>query len=181
MAHDSDPASAASLVTLVGGLIHEAKELLAHELELATLEVRQQVGKTKQALRALGSGIGIAVAGGMVLTIMLVHLLEVLTGLPLWGCYGLVGGVLALAGSVLLARGKAQAHAIAVVLPQTAETRKAHGRGLTGQPTAEPRPQHHPAPSAHCARQRRRDRPSLTAKALGELFVSFRRACLTFV
>ena len=44
--------------------------------------------------------------GGMLLSVMLVHVLAAYTAVPLWGCYGVVGSVLAVLGWVLLASGR---------------------------------------------------------------------------
>jgi hypothetical protein len=37
---------------------------------------------------------------------MIVHLLAAVTPIPLWGCYGIVGGVLVFIGGMLLVAGK---------------------------------------------------------------------------
>jgi hypothetical protein len=39
----------------------------------------------------------------MLLMLMLVQVLAAYTEIPLWGCYGIVGGVLVVVGGVLLA------------------------------------------------------------------------------
>jgi Putative Actinobacterial Holin-X, holin superfamily III len=55
---------------------------------------------------SLGIGIGIAAVGGLLLILMLVHLLHALAALPLWVCYGIVGGLCAAGGIMLLVVGK---------------------------------------------------------------------------
>ena len=44
--------------------------------------------------------------------------------IPLWACYGIIGGLLILAGGALLLRAKAKAEDIHVVPERTAETMK---------------------------------------------------------
>jgi hypothetical protein len=68
---------------------------------------------------------------------MLVHLLNALTGLPLWACYGIVGGVCAIGGVVLLYRGKQQMSQIDMVPQQTVETMKENVRWIKGKAISE--------------------------------------------
>lgn len=136
MANHSSPSSDASLASLVGGIINDAKDLLLHEFTMAKLEVQDELRKTKTAAMALALGAGIAVVGGLLLIFMLVHLLAALTLLPLWGCYGIIGGLLVVVGLLLLASGKKTAEQIEVVLPQTAETLKENAQWLKDQTTS---------------------------------------------
>jgi len=86
-------------------------------------------------LAALGIGIGIAAVGGLLLLLMLVHLLHALTPIPLWGCYGIVGGVLVLAGLLVLYSGKKAVEEIEVV-PETVETLKENAKWIREQTTS---------------------------------------------
>lgn len=136
MANNSSPGSDASLASLVGGIINDAKDLLLHEFAMAKLEVQDELRKTKTAAMALALGAGIAVVGGLLLILMLVHLLAALTMLPLWGCYGIIGGLLVVVGLLLLASGKQKAEQIEVVPPQTVETLKENAQWLKEQTTS---------------------------------------------
>jgi putative superfamily III holin-X len=113
-----------TLAQLVSALVSDAKQLLRQEVALAKHEIQGEVRKTKIAAVSLGVGAGIAALGGLLLIIMLVHLLNALTDLPLWACYGIVGGVCALVGIVLLYMGKNQIARIDMVPQQTVETMK---------------------------------------------------------
>jgi Putative Actinobacterial Holin-X, holin superfamily III len=119
-----------TLAQLMSGLVSDTKLLLRQELALAKHEFHQEVQKTKTALTCLGAGIGIAAIGGLLFIVMLVHLLNYLTNWPLWICYGIVGGVCAIAGAVLLYRGKQQISQIDVVPQQTVETMKENVRWI---------------------------------------------------
>jgi len=136
MANHSYPGSDASLASLVGGIINDAKDLLLHEFTMAKLELQDELRKTKTAAMSLALGAGIAVVGGLLLILMLVHLLAALTMLPLWGCYGIIGGLLVVVGLLLLASGKQTAEQIEVVPPQTAETLKENAQWLKEQTTS---------------------------------------------
>jgi len=131
----SQPA-APSLAALLGGIMNDAKDVLLHELTLAKLEVQDELRQIKTAAISLGIGIGVAAVGGMLLSLMLVHVLAAYTDMPLWGCYGIVGSVLAVLGGVLLASGTHKAEEIDVV-PQTVETMKENAQWLTEQMTSD--------------------------------------------
>jgi tetrahydromethanopterin S-methyltransferase subunit C len=84
----------------------------------------------------LGLGIGVSAVGGMLLSMMLVHMLVAYTDVPLWGCYGIVGSVVAVLGGVLLASGKRKIEEIDV-MPQTVETMKENAQWLREQMTSD--------------------------------------------
>jgi Putative Actinobacterial Holin-X, holin superfamily III len=100
------PVSQPSVGELVSGILKDAKQLVVEGAELAKLEVKDELRKAKTAAVAVGVGIGVAAVGGVLLILMLVHLLDAYTTIPLWGCYGIVGGALVLIGGVLLVTAK---------------------------------------------------------------------------
>jgi len=106
----------------------DATLLLHQELALAKHEFYEEARKTKTAVASLGAGIGIAAIGGLLLIIMLVHLVRALTEWPIWTCYGIIGGICAMAGVALLYRGKQHISQINIVPPQTVETMKENVR-----------------------------------------------------
>jgi hypothetical protein len=136
MAHGSQPTNEPSLVQLLGGLVNDASALMRQEWALAKHEVQREPRKVKVVALSLSLGIGISAIGGLLLLIMLVHLLDALTGVALWGCYGLIGGVFALMGGVLLYKGNAQMGYIHVHPRQTVETLKAHVNWISGKVSA---------------------------------------------
>jgi len=136
MENPSSPGSAASLASLIGGVVNDAKDLLLHELTIAKLEMQSELHKAKEAAVSFAVGAGIAVVGGLLLILMLVHLLAALTTIPLWGCYGIIGALLLGVGLVLLLRGKHTAEQIDEILPQTATTLKENAQWLKEQTTS---------------------------------------------
>jgi uncharacterized membrane protein len=126
-----------TLAQLVSDLVSDAKQLMRQELALAKHEIHEEVHKTKVALVSLGAGIGIVAIGGLLLIVMLVHLLNALTEWPLWLCYGIIGGVCAIAGVVLLYRGKQHISQIDMVPQQTVETMKENVRWIKKKATSE--------------------------------------------
>ena len=136
MDNRSPQPAAPSLAALLGGIMHDAKDLLIQELTLATLEGHEELRHIKTAALSLGIGIGIVAVGGMLLSMMLVHMLAAYTAMSLWGCYGIVGSVLVILGGVLLASGKYKIEEIDV-MPQTVETMKENTQWLTEQLTSD--------------------------------------------
>lgn len=136
MDNGSQHREAPSLVSLVSGIAKDAKELLLQEMALTKLEVRYELRKAKTAAIALGIGVGAVAAGGILLALMLVHLLDALTLVPLWGCYGIVGTALVALGGVLLATGKTKVEELDVVPQQTVQRMKESAQWLTKQTTA---------------------------------------------
>ena|SRR5215471_4315162 len=124
-----------SLAQLLTGIANDAKELLRQELALAKHEVREDLRKTKTAMLSLGIGVGVAAIGGLLLILMLVHLLNALAGLPLWACYGIVGGLFLIMGGVLFLIAKHTIARIDVVPPQTVETMQENVQWIKEQAT----------------------------------------------
>ena len=128
--------AAPSLATLLSGIMKDAKDLLVQELTLAKLEGHDELRQIKTAALALGIGVGVAAVGGILLSVMLVHVLAAYTDIPLWGCYGIVGSVFGVLGWVLLASGKHKIEEIDV-MPQTVETMKENTQWLREQMTSD--------------------------------------------
>lgn len=127
---------APSLAALLGGIMKDAKDLLVQELTLAKLEGHDELRQIKTAALSLGIGVGVAAVGGILLSVMLVHVLAAYTDIPLWGCYGIVGSVFGVLGWVLLASGKHKIEEIDV-MPQTVETMKENAQWLREQMTSD--------------------------------------------
>jgi len=136
MAQDSSSRSEISVATLIGGIVNDAKDLLINEFTIAKLEIQQEMRKTKSAALAFAVGAGVVGIGGLFLLLMCVHGLVVLLDIPLWGSYGLVGGLLFLMGAILLVRGKQTAEQIDVIPPKTALTLRDNAQWIKEQTTS---------------------------------------------
>jgi hypothetical protein len=115
-----------SLGTLVSGIIDDAKKLIEQEATLLKQEIRKEFQDAKDTGKLLGAGIGLLAAAGVLLLFMLVYLLYWLAEphLPLWSCYAIVGGVLALIGGVVEYRGQQKLEQLKVVPEQTTQALK---------------------------------------------------------
>jgi len=132
----SSPSSDPSLASLISGIINDAKDLLLHEFVMAKLEMQSELRKTKAAAISFAIGAGIAAVGGLLLILMLVHLLGAFTAIPLWGCYGIIGGGLLIIGLIVLRTSKQTVETIDAVPQQTIETLKENAQWIKKQTTS---------------------------------------------
>lgn len=121
---DSTITSGPTMTALVSGIIADAQALMRQELKLAKVEIKQELVKTRDAAISFGAGAGALVWATVLLTLMVVFLINWATNgaIPLWGCFGIVGGVMLAIGVTLLFIGKSRVESINLVPPQTAET-----------------------------------------------------------
>ena len=115
MAHSDTAKFAGETIELVGLIVRDAERLLDQHVHLIRGELRRELRAVPAAVATIGVGAGLAAVGGGLGALMLVHGLHRLTRLPLWGCYGLLGGALAATGTVLLASGTRKAASISLV------------------------------------------------------------------
>jgi hypothetical protein len=87
---------------LLSGIVNDVAQLFAQEIELAKLEVREDIRAAKAFIGLLVLGGSIAAMGFFMILIMFAYLLNANTIVPLWGCFGIVGGITSLGGVGLL-------------------------------------------------------------------------------
>jgi Putative Actinobacterial Holin-X, holin superfamily III len=89
--------------TLVRSIIADAQHLIGQQLAMCWQEIRDDIRKNKPAILLVAMAIGVGVGGSGLLLLMIPLLLNwAIPTLPLWACFGAVGGVLvAVAGIVL--------------------------------------------------------------------------------
>lgn len=122
-----------SMTSLVEGIVSDAQQLVRQEMSLARAEIQEEWHKMKSAAGALGAGIVVLSLSGFFLSVMAVHLLHWLTQLPLWACYGIMGGACALLGAGLIFVGRSQASAVSFVPRQTVETMRENVQWIRNQ------------------------------------------------
>lgn len=124
---------APSMASLVGGIITDATRLVRQEIALARREMQAELDKAKVASVSLALGAGLSMFGAIFLGLMVVFLLHEVGGLALWASFLIVGGVVAVAGAVLLYAGVREVSKISLVPPQTAETLQENVQWLQNQ------------------------------------------------
>lgn len=106
MANQLESRPEAGGMELVGGIITDVHVLIRQQLALFQHEIKGEIGHAREAGSLVAIGLAILVIGGVLLCGMLVHLLaRVAPGLPLWGCYGIVGTPVAAMGGILCLAG----------------------------------------------------------------------------
>jgi len=128
------------LASLLGNLVEHSEGLLEQQLALLRSEVRHELGKAGTSAACAAAGAGCLAAGGLLSTVMLVHLLHRSSRLPLWACYGLVSGGMLAAGAGLLAQGRRSAANLELGLPQTTQALRENLTWLKEQITPAPEP-----------------------------------------
>jgi hypothetical protein len=106
---DDAKAPGRDLVSLVGAIARDASRLIEQHGSLLREELRDGLGDSAEALATIGAGAGLVAAGGVLGSLMLVHGLNRATRMPLWGCYGVVGGLMAATGAGLIGAGTRKA------------------------------------------------------------------------
>jgi hypothetical protein len=87
-----------TLLSLLRGIVDDAKQLVIGQYEFRKYQTLRQIAKAKVVAIWTGAGIAFAGIGTILITLMVVHLLHDILNLPLWGSYGIVGIVLIAAG-----------------------------------------------------------------------------------
>ena len=102
-AKDGEILAERTVPILVRGIIADAKQLIGQQLAMFHQEIRDAVHKNKQAALFLAVGVGVTAAGSGLLLLMLPLLLNwAVPALPLWACFGIIGGVVAVVGGIVL-------------------------------------------------------------------------------
>ena len=117
--------------SLIGGIFQDAIDLVSKELTAAKLEIREELEKTKSAVLLMAVGGGALMVGILLLCLMLVHLLQNITGFELWICHAIVGAVLALVGIISLYSAKQRAATTSLVPTDSVEGAKEDARWIT--------------------------------------------------
>jgi uncharacterized membrane protein YqjE len=104
--YPQEPSSWSALVT---GIVNDVTKLFAQEIQLATLEIREDIRAAKVFLISLVIGLTIALIGVVMLFVMFVYLIYENSRLSLWASYGIVAAVAIVVGAIVLLVAKRKA------------------------------------------------------------------------
>jgi len=121
VAPDDGRTEVGELTHLAGLIVRDSERLIHQHVDLLRSELRQGLSELPPAIASIGAGAGLIATGGVLGSLMLVHGLHRFTRIPLWGCYGLVGGLLASIGGGLVASGTRRVGSIRLVPRETAK------------------------------------------------------------
>lgn len=113
-----------SFGSLLSGAINDIRELFRHEISLARVEIREEMANAKSAAIKVSAAAVALLLGVLFLLTALARGLAVLFDMPIWAGFGIVGGLLAIIGGVLLAVAWPNLRAIGPVPERTVRTLK---------------------------------------------------------
>lgn len=93
------------LPTLLGDALRDSGRLARQQVEILRSEIKEGAGQVGRSVGSVAAGGGLLAAGTLLSGMMLAHLLHRCTRIPLWGCYGVVGGAISASGVSLVATG----------------------------------------------------------------------------
>lgn len=121
-----------SVTELVSGIVGDVQDLGRQHLELFRHEVKEDFRKASDAAASLAIGLAFAQIGGILICLGLAHLLAfVAPGIPLWGCYLIVGGVIAIGASIAVIAGIRKFKSVEKLSNQAAEIMKDDAKWLS--------------------------------------------------
>jgi len=130
------PERDASVTALVTGIVSDLQDLMKQQVTLLQHEIRSDFQKTKDAATLEGIGIGVALLGGLMLSLTLAHFLHwAIPELPLWGAHGIVGLVALVVGGILFYAGKVRFASFNPLPDETVEALKENVRWITNPTT----------------------------------------------
>jgi hypothetical protein len=139
MATEAEAPPKAEVAPLLRGIVNDMGDLLQQQLKFARAEIREDIRKTWSVTELFGVGAAVSLLGAFVLLFGLVHLLHWLTSpagtdpatLPLWACFGIIGGVILATGAVLFVVGRKKLDTFNPIPEQTVETVKENLEWIT--------------------------------------------------
>jgi len=134
MPQDDRKTNEPSLTSLITGIVGDVQDLLEKQFTLLKTEAKQELKAARNSAIGLGTGSIIAGVGVIFLLLMAAHALAAYNVLPLWGAYGVIGGILALIGGGLLAYGAREAADVELPPPQTTQALKENLQLAPGEP-----------------------------------------------
>ena len=112
------------LMSLVSGILDDAKALMRQEAQILKDEVKLELSKAGRAASGFGIGAVLAGVGVLFLLLMVVHGLHEWFAWPLWVSYGLVGAAIAGIGIALILRAQALAGSVQATPRRSLHTMK---------------------------------------------------------
>lgn len=95
-----------SMADVLKDVVSNVQDMVRGEVRLAKAELREEATRSASAAKLIGIGGGLALLGAGFVLVAITQLLALV--MPAWVASLLVGGVLAIAGFVLLSKGRAQ-------------------------------------------------------------------------
>lgn len=122
------------IASLVGGIVQDAEHLAKQQVDLVKQEIRNELQQAKRAAISASLGFAVAAIGAIFLLHTAALAINTYSTLPLWVCYGIVGGITAVIGAGLIFLAKKEASDVQLLPPpETAGAIKENYQWMTGQ------------------------------------------------
>jgi len=103
-----------STASIMSGIVDDLRNLVKQELRLTKEEIKEDLRKARSASTYWAAGVAVLALSALPFMFMVVHVLHAATSpagsdpasLPLWACYGIVGGLIAIVGIVMMSAGQ---------------------------------------------------------------------------
>jgi len=119
---------------LVTGIIADAQDLMKQQLQLFKHEIRSDLNKARDASLLFGIGVGLGLAGILLLGLAVAYLLQwLLPALPLWTCFGICGLVLVAGAAGLWYAGALKFESLNPVPGESVQALKENVQWITNQ------------------------------------------------
>jgi hypothetical protein len=122
-----------SISSLISGITRDAGTLINKEIAAARLEIREELNKARSAALLMGIAVVALMIGAILFCLMMVHLLQTLTGFDLWVCYAIVGAALVALGIMILYGAKHRVAETRLVPARSVENTKEDARWITSR------------------------------------------------
>jgi uncharacterized membrane protein YqjE len=120
-----------SLGELFGEMTREVSDLMRKEVELAKVEIKEEVGRAGKAGGMLGAGAGAGYFALLFVSLALAWLLD--QAMPIALAFFIVGALYGIAAAVLITRGREQIKRVDPVPRQTVDTLKEDAEWVKAQ------------------------------------------------
>ena len=120
-----------SVPELIQGILSDMQTLVVQHVQLAKHEMQAETRKILKTGMVVMVGSWVGLVGIFLLIIMLVHLLNTASELPLWACYAIVGGSFGAVGLGLVIMALRRFKTIHVIPARTLESAKENVRWFT--------------------------------------------------
>lgn len=99
--------NSSSVAELLSGILDDAQTLVRQQAAMLRAEIREDGRRTIEVVQYMSAGAVLAAVGALFLMITLVYLLNWLVPtLPLWACWGIIGGVNLVGGVIAIVVGR---------------------------------------------------------------------------
>ncbi len=110
------------LGSLVAGIAQDSGRLLEQQIGLLRDEIKQEAARIGEGAVQVAAGGGLLAAGGLLTGMMLAHIVQRATRLPLWMCYGIVGGGMTATGIAQFIAGREKLSSVQMTPPPETAT-----------------------------------------------------------